>query len=121
MSTKTLDDVITSHQVHLFKTTKHWDSFVSHCKACLVTKGFTQIYSVNYYETYAPVVRLSLFWLLLAIAAQNNWPIDTFNFDSAYLNSVLGEEETIYMEQLPGYEMGNHCYWVWRLHKTLYG
>jgi len=26
-----MDYVITLHQVHLFKTTKHWDSFVSHC------------------------------------------------------------------------------------------
>ena len=31
MRTKTLDYVITLHQVHLSKTTKHWDSFVSHC------------------------------------------------------------------------------------------
>ena len=90
-------------------------------KAHLVAKGFTQIYGVDYYETYAPVARLSLFRLLLVITAQNNWPIDTFNFDSAYLNSMLGEEETIYMEQPPGYETGDHCFWVWRLHKMLYG
>ena len=38
-------------------------------KACLVAKGFTQIYGINYYETYAPVARLSSFHLLLAIAA----------------------------------------------------
>jgi hypothetical protein len=31
MSTKTIDYVITPHQVHLSKTTKHWDGFVSHC------------------------------------------------------------------------------------------
>ena len=38
-------------------------------KACLVAKGFTQIYGINYYETYTPVARLSSFHLLLAIAA----------------------------------------------------
>ena len=31
MSIKTLDYVIFSHQANLSKTTKHWDSFVSHC------------------------------------------------------------------------------------------
>ena len=31
ISFRTLDYVITSHQALLSKTTKHWDSFVSHC------------------------------------------------------------------------------------------
>ena len=31
MSIRTLDYVIFSHQANLSKTTKHWDSFVSHC------------------------------------------------------------------------------------------
>ena len=31
VSFKTLDYVIISHQALLFKTTKHWDGFVSHC------------------------------------------------------------------------------------------
>ena len=90
-------------------------------KACLVTKGFTQIYGINYYETYAPVARLSSFHLLLAIAAQNEWTVDTFDFDSAYLNSKLGEEENIYLEQPVGYETKDHKKWVWKLLKTLYG
>ena len=38
-------------------------------KAHLVAKGFTQIYSIDFYETYAPVARLASFQLLLAIAA----------------------------------------------------
>ena len=105
----------------VFRIKKNAAGEIEKYKARLVAKGFTQIYGVDYYETYAPVARLSSFWLLLAIAAQNSWPIDTFDFDSAYLNSVLGEEETIYMEQLLGYETGDRRYWVWRLHKTLYG
>ena len=73
-------------------------------KARLVAKGFTQIYGVDYYETYAPVTRLASFRLLLAIAARNGWAVDTFDFDSAYLNCNLKEDEVIYLEQPVGYE-----------------
>ena len=90
-------------------------------KAHLVGKGFTQIYGFDYYEMYAPVARLSSFCLLLAIATQNEWTIDTFDFNSAYLNSKLGEGETIYLEKLVGYETKDCKRWVWKLLKTLYG
>ena len=90
-------------------------------KAHLVAKGFTQIYGVDYYKTYAPVARLSSFQLLLAITARNGWPVDTFDFDSAYLNSKLYEDEVIYMEQPPGYETKDRASWMWRLWKALYG
>ena len=90
-------------------------------KARLVARGFTQIYGVDYYETYAPVARLASFRIILALAARNDWPIHTFDFDSAYLNSKLDEDEVIYMEQPPGYEMKDRDDWVLRLLKALYG
>lgn len=73
-------------------------------KARLVAKGFTQIYGIDYYETYAPVAKLASFQILLALAAQNGWPVDSFDFDSAYLNSKLGENEVIYLEQPVSFE-----------------
>ena len=39
-------------------------------KARLVVRGFTQIYGVDYYETYVPVARLASFHLMLALAAR---------------------------------------------------
>ena len=91
-------------------------------KARLVAKGFTQIYGVDYYEMYAPVARLASIRLLLAIPARNDWPVDAFDFDSAYLNSVLSDEdETIYLEQPPNYPTMDRNRYVWKLLKTLYG
>src|SRR5271163_2496143 len=90
-------------------------------KARLVAKGFTQIYGVDFYETYAPVARLASFRLLLAIAARNGWAVDTFDFDSAYLNTFLGENEVVYLEQPVGHETEDRRVWVWKLLKTLYG
>ena len=90
-------------------------------KARLVAKGFTQVHSVDYYETYSPVTTLTSFRLLLALAARNNWEADIFDFDTAYLNSKLGEHETMYLEQPTNYETGNQRMHVWCLKKMLCG
>jgi len=102
-------------------------------KARLVARGFTQIHSIDYYETYAPVARLASFRLLLAMANRNGWPTDSFDFDSAYLSSVLSDNEVIYLEQPPQISLdqsrggGHNVSWinprkqVLRLHKALYG
>jgi hypothetical protein len=90
-------------------------------KARLVAKGFTQIYGVDFYETYAPVAKLSSFRLLLAIAARNNWPVHTIDFDSAFLNGVLAEDESIYLEQPPSYATKDRKMFVLKLHKSIYG
>ena len=90
-------------------------------KARLVAKGFTQIYGVDYYETYAPVARLASFQILLALAARNEWPIHSFDFDTAFLNSKFEDDEVIYIEQPPGYETKDRKGWVWRLLRALYG
>ena len=90
-------------------------------KARLVARGFMQIYGVDFYETYAPVARLSSLQLLLAMANRNGWPVDSFDFDSAYLNSVLSDDEVIYLEQPAEYAKGNPKERVFRLRKALYG
>src|SRR5260221_8438543 len=69
------------------------------------------------------------------MANRNGWPADSFDFDSAYLNSVLSDNEVIYLEQPPqissdqskGGGGGHNVSWinprqqVLQLHKTLYG
>ena len=90
-------------------------------KARLVARGFTQIHGVDYYETYTPVARLASFRILLAMANRNGWAADSFDFDSAYLNSVLSDDEVIYLEQPPDFSSDNPRKYVLRLHKALYG
>jgi hypothetical protein len=68
-------------------------------KAHLIARGFTQIHSVNFMETYTPVACMASFCLVLALAAHNSWLIDAFDFDSAFLNGVLGEDKVVYLEQ----------------------
>jgi len=88
----------------VFRIKRKVDGTIQKYKAHLVSCGFTQIYGVDYFHTYSPVVRLTSIHLLLAMAAWHDWEIDTFDFNGAYLNGELEDGEEIYMRQLPGYE-----------------
>ncbi|GJE99589.1 polyprotein [Phanerochaete sordida] len=86
-------------------------------KARLVAQGFSQIPGQDYFDTYAPVVRLESFRLCAAIAADFDLDDDTIDYTGAYLNATL--EEPIYMRQPPGYEDNSGSTLV--LRKAIYG
>lgn len=86
-------------------------------KARLVARGFTQEYGVNYFETFAPVVRFSSIRLILALAAQRKMSIRQFDVKTAFLNGTL--KEAVYMEQPTGFQDGTNR--VCLLKKSLYG
>jgi hypothetical protein len=88
----------------VFKIKKNSAGEIDKYKARLVARGFTQIHGVDYYETYAPVARLASLRLVLAAAAHHDWPIDVFDFHSAFLNRKLDDNEVIYMELPPGFD-----------------
>ncbi|PPQ72971.1 hypothetical protein CVT26_014516, partial [Gymnopilus dilepis] len=90
-------------------------------KARLVARGFTQVYGIDYDATYAPVARLSTFRYVIALANRNGWPIESIDFDSAFLNAPLGDDEVIYLEQPKGYAKADPKVYVFRLEKSLYG
>ncbi|KAJ3503727.1 hypothetical protein NLJ89_g8305 [Agrocybe chaxingu] len=88
-------------------------------KARLVARGFTQVYGVDYTETFAPVAKMASLRTILAIAAKNDWPIEVFDFNSAFLNGKLDEE--IFMQLPPGFEGCDGRRFVAKLQKALYG
>ena len=88
----------------VFKIKKNAAGEIDKYKACLVARGFTQQYSVNYDETYAPVARLASLCLILAIASRQDWDIDVFDFHSAFLNGKLDDNKIIFMELPPGFD-----------------
>ena len=55
------------------------------------------------------------------MANQNGWPADSFDFDSAYLNSVLSDDKVIYLEQPPEFSASDPKKYFFWLHKALYG
>jgi hypothetical protein len=85
----------------------------------LVAKGFTQVYGIDYEDTFTPVARFKTVRILLALAALEDWDIEALDVKTAYLYGSLDEE--IYMDQPEGYIKKGQERKVCRLLKSLYG
>lgn len=48
---------------------------VERCKARLVARGFTQTHGVDYFDTFAPMVKMITVHLFLLVAATRHWPV----------------------------------------------
>jgi hypothetical protein len=87
-------------------------------KAQLVAKGFTQIPGVDYFETYASVVRYESLRMNLAIAAAKDMETWQVDYVRAYLNA--DNQVPTYMEQPEGYYVEDQSK-VALVTKALYG
>jgi hypothetical protein len=105
----------------VFRAKKDANGKVVRYKARLVVQGFSQVPGVDYFDTYAPVARLSSIRAVLAIAAAEDHEIHQIDIKGAYLNGVLTADERIFMKQPPGYSTPNSSGKVCLLQKTLYG
>ncbi|KAF0923599.1 hypothetical protein E2562_006591 [Oryza meyeriana var. granulata] len=88
-------------------------------KARLVARDYVQQPGVDFDEVFAPVARIESVRLLLALAAQEGWPVHHMDVKSVFLNGELIEE--VYVRQPPGFTVVGHEDKVLRLDKPLYG
>lgn len=86
-------------------------------KARLVAQGFRQVYGLDYFETFSPVVRYESIRIVLAISAQFDLKIHQMDVSTAFLNGTLNEE--IYMMVPDGVDAPSGM--VCKLNKSLYG
>ena len=93
---------------------------IAHYKAHLVAQGFSQIGSVDYDDTYAPVAKLASMHTVIAMANRLGMEMHQINIKGAYLNGELNDNEVLYMQHPPGYKAPNTGTRVLRLVKTLY-
>ena len=90
-------------------------------KVHLVAQGLSQVPSIDYFDTYAPVTKLASIRTVLTLAARLNLELHQIDIKGAYLNGELNDEEAIYMRQPPGYADPALPRHVCHLRKTLYG
>ena len=101
----------------VFKVKCGPDGKVSRFKARITVNGKTQVYGINYSETFAPVAFATTIRLLLAIALVLSLELRQFDIKCAFLYAELPKHEQCYMRAPPGY--GKKGYWL--LKRSLYG
>ena len=101
----------------------HTNNTIARYKARVVVRGFKQQYGIDYWETFASVIRYDTLRALLAKAAVKDLEIDQMDVNTAFLN--LDCEEEVYM-QVPDYfklimpGITKYTYYL-QLLKSLYG
>ncbi|TYK28116.1 Zinc finger, CCHC-type [Cucumis melo var. makuwa] len=103
----------------VYKTKFAADGSLEKHKARLVVKGYAQQHGIDFEETFSPVARFKTMRIVLALPAQQQWPVYQFDVKSAFLNGELQEE--VYVEQPEGFVKKNSEEKVYKLTKVLYG
>ena len=88
-------------------------------KPVVVAKGYTQSHSLDYQDTYAPVVKHSSLRTILSLVAALDLEITQLDIKTAFLYDEL--EEELYLEQPKGFVTAGREKEVCRLKNSLYG
>jgi hypothetical protein len=103
----------------VFRIKRHVDGSIDRYKARLVAKGFNQRPSLDYTETFSPVVKPVTICTVLTLVVMQGWSLRQLDVNNAFLHGHLTEK--VYMKQPPGLrspEKPNH---VCCLTKAIYG
>ena len=66
-----------------------------------MTKGYTQIFDLDYSDTFSPVTKMASIRLFITMEALQRWSLYQLDVKNAFLNRDLQEE--MYMEQPLGF------------------
>ena len=92
--------------------------FVNKFKARLVAKGYSQIYGIDYEETFAPDPQLVTFRIVLALSLRFRLDVQHIDVKTAFLNAKLDVPLFVKLPEGLQNEQGQS---VAKLNKSLYG
>jgi len=87
-------------------------------KVRLVAKGYTQTYSIDYFETFTSIASMNSIRILFSIVVNLSWPLFQMDVKNAFLYGDLREK--VYMEQPLSYVAQGETK-ICRLKKAIYG
>ena len=108
-------NVVSARWVFAWKEDK--DGNIVKPKARLVARGFSQVHTVDFLETYAPTPAASSVKLLVAIAVKNDWELRPLDVKQAFILADL--DFNVFMK-LPG-GCGDKSGKVVKLNTSVYG
>ena len=100
---------------HKFKS----DGSLDRYKARWVLRGFTHLPSLDFGETFSPVVKPATICTVLSLVVSQNWAVHQLDVKNAFLHGTL--KETVYCAQPSGFVDSSKPNYVCRLNKSLYG
>jgi hypothetical protein len=110
-------DRVVVNIVWIYKVKSDTVKDVSRFKAWFVAKGCSQRASLDYTQTFSPIIRMTSRRLFLAIAAARDLELCQFDIDTAFLYAPI--KENVYVRQLLGFFDGTSK--VCHLKRCLYG
>ena len=87
-------------------------------KTRLVAKGFMQV-GVDFYDTFAHVVRWLIIIIVISLATTNEWSIHQYDVKTALINGKITEE--VYMQIPEGFHTSENSGMICKMQQALYG
>jgi hypothetical protein len=103
----------------VFKLKRGADGLVNRYKVRYVAQGYSQVFGMDFTETFAPVAKSASIKALLALAAWHSLHVHQMDVETAFLNGDI--DHTIYMQQPAGSVRPGNEHKVCLLKKSIYG
>ncbi|CAI7781967.1 unnamed protein product [Closterium sp. NIES-53] len=88
-------------------------------KARYVARGFSQRQGVDFFQTFSPTLKMTTLRVLLHVAAQRDYELQSLDFSTAFLQGSLHEE--IWLRRPPGFTGSFPAGTQWSLRQPVYG